>query len=206
MDQMKLPEPSRPLLMAVVQGGKSQTLRRRCAEQLLEIGFDCFGYGGWPVDAEGNLLRDLTGYARELVPKKYPMHGLGIGHPVSIVDCVADGYDLFDSALPTRDARRGRLYGAWPSTAESLTDKWFKFIYVKDEKYTKCPGPVALGCDCLCCSRFSVGYLHHLFQIEDALALRLATIHNVRFMAQLMDVLANRGCYSPSDAEDEFIA
>jgi queuine tRNA-ribosyltransferase len=30
-----------------------------------------------------------------------------------------------------------------------------------------------------------LGYLHHLFKINDSLFLRLATMHNLRFMTQL---------------------
>ena len=43
----------------MVQGGGEPELRQECAEALLEIGFDGYGYGGWPLDGEGNLLADM---------------------------------------------------------------------------------------------------------------------------------------------------
>lgn len=82
--QKRLPAERRPLLFAVIQGGASRELRRRCAGELLEIGFDGYGYGGWPLDEEGNLLTDMVAYVRELVPAHLPTHALGIGHPAYV--------------------------------------------------------------------------------------------------------------------------
>jgi queuine tRNA-ribosyltransferase len=90
---------------------------------------------------------------------------------------------LFDSAMPTRDARHSRLY-AFTSEA-GLEDKWLTYIYINDDKYVKTDAPVSRFCDCLCCTNYSLGYLHHLFKINDTLFFRLATIHNLRFMTQL---------------------
>lgn len=184
--------PKLPLLFGVIQGGGFRELRRRCAEALLEIGFDGFGFGGWPLDSQGNLLTDIIAYTRELVPSELPMHALGVGHPANVVECYRIGYDLFDSAMPTRDARHGRLYvftgegGLPPGWSE---EKWFTYLYVNDDKFIKNDGPISLYCDCLCCSRYSLGYLHHLFKINDSLFFRLATMHNLRFMVQLMERL-----------------
>lgn len=186
-----LPEQS-PRLMAVIQGGGSLELRRRCAEALLEMGFEAFGYGGWPLDRQGRLLADLLAYTRQLVPPAYPMQALGVGHPANVVACARLGYTLFDSSLPTRDARRGRLYvfNADPLSAVRLGEgEWFSYLYIQDARHIKADDPLSPFCDGECCSRYSRGYLHHLFQIGDSLALRLATIHNLRFMMQLMERL-----------------
>jgi queuine tRNA-ribosyltransferase len=185
--QKHLTEEQRPLLFAVIQGGGSLELRKRCAEALLEIGFDGFGYGGWPLDNQGNLLRDIIGYTRELVPAQFPMHALGVGHPDNVAQCAHIGYGIFDSAMPTRDARHGRLYAFTPSAPSSsaVDGKWFTYVYVGDDKYIKKDAPVSSVCDCLCCSHYSLGYLHHLFKIGDSLFFRLATIHNLRFMTML---------------------
>lgn len=184
---------TRPLLFAVVQGGGSAELRRECAEALLAIGFDGYGYGGWPLDAAGNLLADLLALTRELIPRRYPMHALGVGHPESIVTCSRLGYQLFDSALPTRDARNGRLYAfaTDPHAAGfRLAGRWFHYVYVEDRKHIKANRPVSPGCDCYTCTRYTLGYLHHLQAIGETLFYRLATIHNLRFMATLIEKLA----------------
>ncbi len=190
--QKRISPEHQPRLFAVIQGGGYYELRKQCADALLEIGFDGFGYGGWPLDNQGNLLTDIITYTRELVPPQFPMHGLGIGHPSNIVTCSHIGYDMFDSAMPTKDARHGRLYiFNYDSSAPhaGLEGDWFSYIYVNDDKYFKSDIPVSRFCDCLLCANYSLGYLHHLFKINDSLFLRLATIHNLRFMTQLMERL-----------------
>ena len=183
-------EQAHPLLFGVVQGGSSKELRKACADALIDMGFDGFGYGGWPLNSKGELVRDMVSYTRELIPRELPMHALGIGHPSSIVECVRMGYDIFDSALPTRDARRGRLMRFIQPLDEinfSGEDKWWGYLYVEDDKFVKDDQPISGQCDCLTCRRYSRGYLHHLFKIKDATFLRLATVHNLRFMTQLME-------------------
>jgi queuine tRNA-ribosyltransferase len=175
----------RPKLFAVVQGGGDKTERRRCAEALLEIGFDGYGYGGWPLDADYNLLEEMLSYVRELIPPEFPLHALGVGHPENVLACARMGYQMFDSALPTRDARRGRLYTF--TAAEGLTGEWFRRIYIHDKEHIRDGLPISEFCDCETCQRYSRGYLQHLFRLDDHLYFRLATIHNLRFMRQLED-------------------
>ena len=192
IQQKRISEEQRPLLFAVIQGGGSRELRKRCAEELLAIGFDGFGYGGWPLNGEGQLLTDMIAYTRELVPPELPMHALGVGHPASVLECATMGYDLFDSAMPTRDARHGRLYAFTTLASVPITNssqQWFTYIYINDDKSIKNDAPPSRFCDCLCCSNYSIAYLHHLFKINDSLFMRLATIHNLRFMIQLTERL-----------------
>ncbi|MBO0779410.1 MAG: queuine tRNA-ribosyltransferase family protein, partial [Ktedonobacteraceae bacterium] len=191
--QKRLAEEQRPLLFGVVQGGGDKELRQRCANALLEIGFDGYGYGGWPLDNKGNLLTDIIAYTRELIPARFPMHALGIGHPRNVAQCTQIGYGLFDSAMPTRDARHARLYVFTDeSEAMKVEEKWFAYVYVNDDKYIKKDAPLSSICDCLCCRHYSLGYLHHLFKINDSLFLRLATLHNLRFMTMLTRRLRER--------------
>jgi queuine tRNA-ribosyltransferase len=192
VEQKRLPREERPLLFGVIQGGGSHELRRQCAEALLEIGFDGFGYGGWPLDAGGNLLADLLAYVRELVPPKFPMHALGVGHPANIVECARMGYTLFDSAMPTRDARHGRLYTFTTDAASpsgGLEGRWLSYIYIHDDKYIKDSTPLSPSPNGSSYPEYARGYLHHLFKINDSLFPRLATMHNLRFMAELTERL-----------------
>jgi queuine tRNA-ribosyltransferase len=189
----KAREGARPLLFGVIQGGASRELRRRCAEELLAIGFDGYGYGGWPLDGERKLMTEIIGYTRELVPREYPMHALGVGHPLHIATCWGLGYGIFDSALPTRDARHGRLYvlrlpPAW-ARRMGLGSGWFDALYINDAKHIKANVPLDPACDCLCCANYSLGYLHHLFKTNESLYYRLATVHNLRAMTRLTDHL-----------------
>lgn len=190
--QKNIPQEHHPLLFAVIQGGGSSELRKQCANELLNIGFDGFGYGGWPLDNNGNLLHEIIKYTRQLVPLEFPMHALGIGHPINIVECFILGYGLFDSAMPTRDARHGRLYVVDTKNLDLFgksSTEWFSYIYINDKKYIKADRPISDFCDCLCCSRYSLGYLRHLFDIKDVLFQRLATTHNLRMMMKLLEHL-----------------
>lgn len=185
----------RPLIFGVIQGGGFPDLRRKCAEELLEIGFDGFGYGGWPLDNEGKLLSDMLAHVRSLVPISLPLHALGVAHPANVVECAQIGYNMFDGAMPTRDARHARLYSLQVDPSEPstrLTGDWFSFVYAIDDKHIKKDLPVSTFCDCLLCTRYSLGYLRHLFRSSDSLAMRLATIHNLRFMTQVMGMVRGR--------------
>lgn len=190
--QRRLGDGPRPLLFGVVQGGGSHELRRQCADALLEIGFDGFGYGGWPLDSSYALVEEMLAYTRSLIPSELPMHALGVGHPEHVATCAAMGYELFDSALPTRDARSGRLYAFTSDPARPtfrLRGKWFDQIYIADKKHIKADEPLYPGCDCYTCQHYSVGYLHHLHKSSETLFLRLGTIHNLRFLARLTGLI-----------------
>ncbi|HZO89900.1 MAG TPA: tRNA guanosine(34) transglycosylase Tgt [Chthonomonadaceae bacterium] len=192
--QRKKEPEKRPLLFAVVQGGGDVALRRQCAEALLEIGFDGFGYGGWPLDSQGKLLEEILAATRALIPAEFPLHALGVGHPENVLDCARLDYGLFDSALPTRDARTGRLYTftANPNAPDfRLWGDWFAYLYIDDEKHIKADTPLFPGCDCHTCRSYAVGYLRHLHKSGDTLFFRLATIHNLRFMTRLMDLIGS---------------
>lgn len=182
---------ARPRLFAVVQGGGFRTLRQECAGALLEIGFDGYGYGGWPLDSEGHLVDEMLAYTRGLIPAQYPMHALGVGHPVSVAWCVQMGYEMADSALPTRDARRGRVSvftrrDGPLDVGDGRKVDWFRFLYVTDDKYIKDTRPLDDTCGCPTCTRYSRGYLYHLYRANEAAFQRLCTLHNLRFMADLM--------------------
>jgi len=190
MDQRNLDKDDRPLIFGVIQGGGYPDLREKCAEGLLEIGFDGYGYGGWPLDSGGNLLIEMVSLTRSLIPEEFPMHALGIGHPINLQKTYKIGYDIFDCALPTRDARHGRLMRYTQSPQSTLQgDKWFEYVYIQDKKYIKDTRPISEYCDCPVCSHYSLGYLRHLFKTGDWLYQRLATLHNLRFMTQLTERL-----------------
>jgi queuine tRNA-ribosyltransferase len=178
------PTSERPLLFAVVQGGRDETLRRQCAEELLGIGFDGFGYGGWPVTSDG-ALENSVALVRELLPRDMPLHALGIGSPANLIRAEALGYDIFDCVLPTRHARKGNLYVARDGFA-SFDEGFFSFLFIRDDEHRRDARPIEEGCDCATCSRHSRAYLRHLFEIGDPGSERLATIHNLHFYARLL--------------------
>jgi queuine tRNA-ribosyltransferase len=187
------PSRPRPLLFGVVQGGYDPALRRWCAEELLPLGFDGFGFGGWPLTPAGDLAEEVLALTAGLLPATAPKFALGIGKPEHIVRCYHLGWRIFDTVLPTRDARHQRLYvfnAERPGEIDLRSAEFYRFVYAGDKKHTRATGPISPLCDCPCCRDYSLAYLHHLFDVNDALAQRLATLHNLRFYTQLMECLA----------------
>ena len=181
-----------PRIFAVVQGGGVEALRRRCAEELAAIGFDGYGFGGWPLTAEGELLAEPMRWVAESLPAAAPKHALGVGRPDHVVNAFALGYSIFDCALPTRDARHGRLYAfrdGWSTRRPSPGDHFYRAVRILDQPHHVEHAPIEEGCDCPLCSRHTAAYLHHLFKVGDASAERLATLHNLRFYVRLFDLL-----------------
>jgi queuine tRNA-ribosyltransferase len=181
-----------PRIFAVVQGGGIESLRRQCARELAAIGFDGYGFGGWPFAGGGSLLADPLRWVAESLPAESAKHALGIGRADHVVAAFALGYSMFDSTLPTRDARHGRLYAfrsGWGSRQPSPGDDFFAAIRIHDPDYRVDHGPIEEGCDCPVCARHSRAYLHHLFKVGDVSAERLATLHNLRFYVRLFELL-----------------
>jgi len=169
----------KPLIFGIIQGGSELPLRKECAEALIEIGFDGFGFGGWPLDSDGRLCEEILAYTASLMPDHTPKYAMGLGRPEGIVACLKMGYNLFDCVIPTREARHNRLY-VWGGD-------FYEFFYPLDDAHRRDPRPVSDLCDCHCCTNYSRGYLRHLLAIGDSLGQRLATIHNLRFYTMLME-------------------
>lgn len=190
----KLTDATRPLLFAVVQGGNYIDQRRRCAEELTKIGFDGFGFGGWPIGEDGKLNTEALRATVEFTKDSEFHYALGVGDPKSCVECAQMGYNIFDCVLPSRDARHGRLY-VWkgdPKTTD-LNTNFFEYLRIDKAEYSQDNSPISEFCDCYTCKNYTKAYLRHLAKINDTLAYRLNTIHNLRFYAQLFERLQNPG-------------
>lgn len=191
-EEQELEEGNRPYLLGVVQGGEFLDLRKECTERLLEIGFDGLGYGGRPQTKDGTFSYETVKIVGELTPRNMFVYGLGIGRPEEIVYCVDQGYTIFDCVLPTRDARHERLYVYEAESLETIDIRkpnFYSYYTPTKEKHYADDQPASRACDCLLCSRYSRSYLAHLFKIQDTTALRLSTIHNLRFYSLLMEKL-----------------
>ena len=190
----KYADNKRPLLFAVIQGGNKKELRKYCAEKLISIGFDGFGFGGWPADKNGNLTEEILRYTAGLMPNHSVKYAMGLGKPEEIAGCVRMGYNLFDCVIPTREARHQRLYVYNNDEVlnMNLPERFYSYLYIMDKKHISDKTPVSDCCDCFCCRNYSKSYLRHLFAINDPLSLRLATIHNLRFYTALMEGLRGK--------------
>ncbi|GIW62901.1 MAG: tRNA-guanine transglycosylase [Patescibacteria group bacterium] len=190
----KLKKGGRPLLLAVIQGGRSKKMREKSANDLLKIGFDGYGFGGWVIDEHGKLDYEISKFNAKLTPDSKIRFALGVGKPEDIVKCFGFGYHMFDCVLPTRDARHKRLYVYRTSDLDEIlsSDNFYKFYYLQRAKYLDQEfffKKIDKFCDCLTCTNYTLPYLTYLFKINETLAFRLATIHNLRFYTKLISYL-----------------
>jgi len=192
VEKKGLDDKDRPLLLSVVQGDRFMDLRQSCADELVKIGFDGYGFGGYPMDEEGKFDFNLAKKLAKMLPDDKLKFALGVGAMHEIATCFGFGWDIFDCTLPTRDGRHKRLY-VWakePKNDADFTDPaMYGFVYIHREKYRRDERPISFWCDCLVCKKFSRAYLSHLFAISDTLAYRLASIHNVAMYVKLMEKL-----------------
>lgn len=190
--ERKLTDENRPHIFAVIKGSWDRKLRKYCAEELLKIGFDGYGYGGYTVNDKKEQDLKMAKFVAELIPNEYPKFALGSGKPVDIARFTQLGWNIFDCVLPTRDARHKRLYVFKKDikTVKDLADpKNHDHVYIHREKYRRDEKPISQFCDCHTCQNFSRAYLHHLFNIDDFAAYRLATIHNLRVYMKVIQML-----------------
>jgi queuine tRNA-ribosyltransferase len=190
--KLNISEEKRPYILGVVQGGRYQDLRALCAKELAKIGFDGFGYGGWPMNENNSFDYESAKTIVGNTPEGYFLYGLGIGKPEDIVGCHKLGYNIFDCVLPTRDARHKRLYVYNSDSINEIDvndDNFYSFVNPDREISITDSSPVSKACDCLLCKNYSKAYLAHLFKVGDFTAGRLASIHNLRFYSILMEKL-----------------
>jgi queuine tRNA-ribosyltransferase len=162
-------------LYAIVQGGMSAELRRESAQRLTALDFPGYAIGGLSVGEPKQTTLAMIEGTVEFLPENKPRYLMGVGSPEDIVEAVARGCDIFDSALPTRVARNGALFS------------WEGRLNITNAAYKTMEQPIVADCNCYTCRNFSAAYLHHLFSCGELLAYRLATIHNLSFISQLVD-------------------
>ncbi|MFC1897925.1 tRNA guanosine(34) transglycosylase Tgt [Chloroflexota bacterium] len=161
-------------LYAIVQGGVFSQLRRQSAEYLASLGFSGYAIGGLSLGEPKKLTLTMTEETVDSLPENKPRYLMGVGSPEDLLESITRGVDIFDSALPTRVARNGALF------------THLGRVNISNTTYKQMEEPVDPDCDCYTCRTFSAAYLHHLFNGNELLAYRLATIHNLRFISNLM--------------------
>lgn len=159
-------------LFGIVQGGDYKILREKSAQFIGSLPFHGFGIGGSFGKKEMLKVLDWT---CPLLPENKPRHMLGIGVIEDIFEAVERGVDTFDCVEPTRLGRHGTL----------LTKNGR--MRILSAKYKTDKKPIETSCNCELCSNYSRAYLHHLFKSNEILGMRLATIHNLTFMHNMME-------------------
>jgi queuine tRNA-ribosyltransferase len=177
------PDASPNALFGIVQGGMFEDLRTQSVQALREIEFQGYAIGGLSVgEPKEDMLRVLAHTAPQL-PHDKPRYLMGVGTPEDLVDGVANGIDMFDCVMPSRNGRNGWLF-------TSRGDLKIRNARFKDDLL-----PIDPDCGCPVCNpqahgdnrpAFTRAYLHHLQRIDEMLGASLATIHNLFFYLDLM--------------------
>jgi queuine tRNA-ribosyltransferase len=161
-------------LFGIVQGGMYERLRDESLAGLEEINFPGLAIGGLSVGEPKEDMMRVLQHVGPRLPENKPHYLMGVGTPEDLVEGVANGVDMFDCVMPTRNARNGWLFTR------------FGDLKIKNARYKDDQSPLDESCSCYCCKNFSRAYLHHLHRSKEILGARLNTIHNLHYYLNLM--------------------
>jgi len=161
-------------LFGIVQGGMFEGLRDASLAGLAALDLPGYAIGGLSVgEPKADMQRVLAHIGHQL-PANKPRYLMGVGTPEDLVEGVAQGIDMFDCVMPTRNARNGHLFTR------------FGDLRLRNARYKTEEQPVDSTCSCYCCANFSRAYLHHLDRCGEMLGPMLASIHNIHYYLSLM--------------------
>lgn len=162
-------------LFGIVQGSMYLPLRLESIKRTEEIGFEGLAVGGLSVGEPKDIMLEVLDGIMPHMPQHLPRYLMGVGTPEDLFAGVERGIDMFDCVHPTRIARHATVFA--PEGRISLMNaQWQR----SDE-------PIDATCSCYACRTFSKGYLRHLFKAKEILGLRMASLHNITFMINLMN-------------------
>ena len=162
------------VLFGINQGAVFHDIRIEHMKRIAELDLPGYAIGGLAVGETAQEMYDTIEAVEEHMPKDRPRYLMGVGTPGNIIEGVWRGVDFFDCVMPARNGRHGHLF------------TWEGIINIKNAKYERDEGPIAPGCDCPVCRRYSRAYVRHLFKAEEMLAMRFAVTHNLWFYNELM--------------------
>ena len=161
-------------VFGIVQGGSNAALREECAKALVALDFDGYAIGCVSVgEPEPEMFKAIE-MTEPFLPAHKARYAMGLGTPAQLLELIARGVDMFDCVLPTRVARNG--------TAVTRRGAFG----LKGSAYKADFGPIEEGCDCFACRHFTRAYLRHLLNVNEILALRMLSVHNVHLFLRLM--------------------
>jgi queuine tRNA-ribosyltransferase len=161
-------------LFGIIQGSVYKDLRKKSAEDLLELDFDSYAIGGLAVGEPTDQMYELVDFSTDIMPIDRPRYLMGVGRPENILEAIARGVDMFDCVMPTRNARNANVF-----TRNGT-------LSMRNAKYKDDFKPLDENCQCYTCRHFTRAYIRHLFIAEEILALELASIHNLYFYLELV--------------------
>lgn len=164
-------------LFGICQGGLEPDLRRTSAKFIAQANVSGCAVGGLSVGEPKEQMAAMLEVCCPELPRDKPRYLMGVGSPEDLWMGVERGIDLFDCVLPTRLARNAALF-----TPDGR-------INIRSRTFARQHEPLDATCDCVACTTYTAAYLHHLFKAGEVLGLRLASIHNLRFLARQMETI-----------------
>ncbi|MBA3774037.1 MAG: tRNA guanosine(34) transglycosylase Tgt [Ramlibacter sp.] len=161
-------------LFGIVQGGMFEHLRQESVDALVEMDFPGYAVGGVSVGEPKDEMLRIMAHTPHRLPAGKPRYLMGVGTPEDLVEGVAQGVDMFDCVMPTRNARNGHLFTR------------FGDLKLRNARHRTDETPLDASCGCYTCANFSRAYLHHLERCGEMLAPMLASIHNLHYYLNLM--------------------
>lgn len=174
------------LLFGINQGATYKYLRTENMKRIAELDLPGYAIGGLAVGEEAKVMYEIIETVEPFMPSDKPRYLMGVGTPINILEGVRRGVDLFDCVMPSRNARHGHLF-----TSKGI-------INISNAKYELDDSPIDDECDCFACRNFSKAYIRHLQKSQEALGLRLAVMHNLRFYNKMMEDIREallNGCF-----------
>ena len=162
-------------LFSIIQGGMFKALRKKSAEQLIEMNFDGYALGGLSVGETHKKMMEIVKYTTRFIPEEKPRYLMGVGRPVDIIRAVENGVDMFDCVLPTRFGRNGRAF----------TLK-FGEINLRNKCFADDCSPLDEDINCYASRNFSKSYIHHLTKSNEILSSMILSLHNIAFYEKMM--------------------
>lgn len=167
-------KPDTQALFGIIQGGMYKDLREESVREMVKMDFPGYSVGGLSIGEPKDIMYDVLDWTVPLLPENKPRYLMGVGSPDCLIEGAIRGIDMFDCVLPTRIARNGTVF-----TSKGK-------VVVRNAEYAEDFSPLDDECDCYACRNFSKAYIRHLFKAKEILGARLATIHNLRFLINLM--------------------
>jgi queuine tRNA-ribosyltransferase len=161
-------------LFGIVQGGVHEDLREESAKALIDMDFPGYSIGGLAVGEPKENMHAVTKFLNPILPQNKPRYLMGVGTPMDLLNNIANGVDMFDCVMPTRNARKGTVF-----TRNGR-------LIIKAARYKEDFNPIDSECTCYTCRNYSRAYIRHLFSVNELLAMRLATIHSLHFYLELV--------------------
>ena len=172
---VKVQKNPKQMLFPIVQGNFYPDLRLKSLEETKKFAKCGIAIGGLSVGESAEQFVEMLDVMKGKYPENMPRYLMGVGTPDYIFEAVERGIDMFDCVLQTRVARNGL----------AMTSKGK--VVLKNAKYKEDFSSLDEECDCYCCKNFTRAYVRHLFNVDEILGSQLLSIHNLRYLTNLME-------------------